>query len=211
MYAYRRTINIFSPTGAFSIEIGHDDESGDKLLLSYHDNGHYNSVRDENTAIKPITNGSTAAHTARDVSSANNGGKKKKKKKRDKANSLRMDGDEEEKKDGGELEVAEATNDESREEDSSKRIGESEGPVNDAADNDSKRQLVLRKNDPCPCGSGLRYKKCCLATEKSRVRAAKWKEKHVEAGAEEENDGDAGKELDGTFKELDGTFKVLKI
>ena len=52
---YGRTITVYSPTGAFSIESGHDEEKGDKLLLSYHGQDHYNSIRDENTKIKPMT------------------------------------------------------------------------------------------------------------------------------------------------------------
>lgn len=27
------------------------------------------------------------------------------------------------------------------------------------------RRMKVRRNDPCPCGSGLKYKKCCLARE----------------------------------------------
>ncbi len=27
------------------------------------------------------------------------------------------------------------------------------------------RKLKVRRNDPCPCGSGLKYKKCCLVKE----------------------------------------------
>jgi uncharacterized protein YecA (UPF0149 family) len=28
-------------------------------------------------------------------------------------------------------------------------------------------QYGIRKNDPCPCGSGLKFKKCCLGEEPS--------------------------------------------
>ena len=28
----------------------------------------------------------------------------------------------------------------------------------------------IGRNDPCPCGSGKKYKKCCLATDVSEVR-----------------------------------------
>lgn len=66
-----------------------------------------------------------------------------------------------------------------------------------------------KKNEPCPCGSGLRYKKCCLATDKSKERARKWKAKHGStrsddnAAMEGSNDEDEEK--------MDGNFRVLKI
>jgi preprotein translocase subunit SecA len=28
----------------------------------------------------------------------------------------------------------------------------------------------IGRNDSCPCGSGLKYKKCCIPTEKRRLR-----------------------------------------
>ena len=34
------------------------------------------------------------------------------------------------------------------------------------------------RNDPCPCGSGNKYKKCCLAKEEAAAR-----DRHVEAQA----------------------------
>src|SRR5512139_2172207 len=29
-----------------------------------------------------------------------------------------------------------------------------------------------QRNDPCPCGSGLKYKKCCLKKDVATIRAA---------------------------------------
>lgn len=31
---------------------------------------------------------------------------------------------------------------------------------------DYQRKLKLGRNDPCPCGSGKKYKKCCLQVER---------------------------------------------
>jgi hypothetical protein len=28
--------------------------------------------------------------------------------------------------------------------------------------------MKVGRNDPCPCGSGKKYKKCCLATDEAR-------------------------------------------
>jgi tetratricopeptide (TPR) repeat protein len=31
----------------------------------------------------------------------------------------------------------------------------------------------IGRNDPCPCGSGKKYKKCCLASDEAAARAAR--------------------------------------
>lgn len=31
-----------------------------------------------------------------------------------------------------------------------------------------RRQSVINKNAPCPCGSGAKYKRCCLPKEQAR-------------------------------------------
>ncbi len=36
----------------------------------------------------------------------------------------------------------------------------------------SERLRLTGRNDPCPCGSGRKYKKCCLAADEVRVREA---------------------------------------
>jgi hypothetical protein len=55
-----------------------------------------------------------------------------------------------------------------------------------------------RKGAECPCGSGIKYKKCCAAKEKSAARVAKLKEKIGEAEDEKKDDISEG-------------FKVLTI
>ena len=45
--AFRRRITTLSVVGAITIRIGNDTPSGPDLLLSYHENSHYNSVQDE--------------------------------------------------------------------------------------------------------------------------------------------------------------------
>ncbi|KAL7520578.1 hypothetical protein ACHAWX_005294 [Stephanocyclus meneghinianus] len=58
-----------------------------------------------------------------------------------------------------------------------------------------------RKGAECPCGSGVKYKKCCAAKEKAKGRAAKLKEK---CGEITENE-------DQTRADLNNGFKVLTI
>ena len=54
-----------------------------------------------------------------------------------------------------------------------------------------------RKGADCPCGSGIKYKKCCSAKEKSKSRAAKIREKNGEIDEDEKKDdiGDGFKVL----------------
>lgn len=35
------------------------------------------------------------------------------------------------------------------------------------------KQVKVSRNDPCPCGSGLKYKKCCLGKDNGGVRSLK--------------------------------------
>ena len=44
----------------------------------------------------------------------------------------------------------------------------------------------IQKNSPCPCGSGLRYKKCCLAKQKLASRLEKERRKAKLEGREDE-------------------------
>jgi hypothetical protein len=65
-----------------------------------------------------------------------------------------------------------------------------------------------KKNDPCQCGSGLRYKKCCLVIDKSKQRAQKWKAKH---GSVKSDDNPMEGSDDRAEEKMDGNFRVLKI
>ena len=58
----------------------------------------------------------------------------------------------------------------------------------------------------CPCGSGLKYKKCCMVTEKSKKRLAKHLEKHGTGDVDANLNIDEKKE-----DEFIGNFKVLTI
>jgi hypothetical protein len=77
----------------------------------------------------------------------------------------------------------------------------------------------VRKNSSCPCGSGLRYKKCCWAKEKHAARV-----RNLRRGAEGGHNSDGESQLaasssdskrtesrDDEPQELHGGFRVLKI
>ena len=46
-----------------------------------------------------------------------------------------------------------------------------------------------RRNDPCPCGSGKKYKQCCLVKDEAKARAAR--AKAAAAAPEPQAAGDA--------------------
>ena len=195
----RRTITVFNPTGAFSIDCGHDDESGDKLLLSYHDNGHYNSVRDDSRKLTP------PKFSDRSTQNGNLGGRKKKGKRQNVGN--------DEKKEERDAEPNARSTTSCSPEPENDNHKEADGEKSDTCKKEKEtkaKQVIVRKNDPCPCGSNLRYKKCCLAVEKSKARAEKWKAKH--GGNDGDNDSkESADEGDHHYEDLDGTFRVLKI
>ncbi|KAL3801535.1 hypothetical protein HJC23_000973 [Cyclotella cryptica] len=58
-----------------------------------------------------------------------------------------------------------------------------------------------RKGADCPCGSGVKYKKCCAAKEKAKAKTAKLKEKC----------GDITEDDDEKKGDLNSGFKVLTI
>jgi hypothetical protein len=51
----------------------------------------------------------------------------------------------------------------------------------------------IKRSAPCPCGSGLRYKKCCLARQKHATRVERLKAKRqVEEDDLSETNDDGG-------------------
>jgi uncharacterized protein YecA (UPF0149 family) len=38
-------------------------------------------------------------------------------------------------------------------------------PPKEAARPEAQKKIKVGRNDPCPCGSGQKYKKCCLPRE----------------------------------------------
>lgn len=63
-----------------------------------------------------------------------------------------------------------------------------------------------KKNDSCPCGSNLRYKKCCFATDKSRMRAEKFKMKNQRHDLESNLETDTMR-----MREFENSFQILNI
>lgn len=68
-----------------------------------------------------------------------------------------------------------------------------------------------KKNDPCSCGSGLRYRKCCLESDKSKDRVRKWKTKRQSPPSSDDNTMERVSNDTEEEKKMDGNFRVLKI
>eukprot|EP00551_Chaetoceros_affinis_P004351 CAMPEP_0203668668 /NCGR_PEP_ID=MMETSP0090-20130426/5238_1 /ASSEMBLY_ACC=CAM_ASM_001088 /TAXON_ID=426623 /ORGANISM="Chaetoceros affinis, Strain CCMP159" /LENGTH=430 /DNA_ID=CAMNT_0050533167 /DNA_START=163 /DNA_END=1455 /DNA_ORIENTATION=+ len=254
---YKRAITIFSNVGAYNVNV---DDYGDgngngecmtknpNILLSYHDNMHYNSVHDltdkdrnsnnnnNNTLQKKRSSviQSNCTSTSESQLIANSKGKKKKGKKSgsgskhlgvvdDSKNTTKysssqsngkmdhsaednvcinketMNGENGDGGDGGKNEKEEQVTCE-------QKLNNS---IENSTTSSKNQNVTIKRNDVCPCGSGLRYKKCCLAKEKSRIRLEKFREKH---GLNSENNMDDGGCNDSISRtEIEGGFAVLNI
>jgi OTU-like cysteine protease/SEC-C motif len=118
--------------------------SGPNLLLTYHDNEHYNSVRDVSVKFVPWTPLPTDANHASD----------------------------------------EENNDR-------ETTGDNQSPT--------RHNATTKKNDLCPCQSGLRYKKCCLAQAK---KAARQKQSSNPLEATSQVDESGGEDVRTGFRSL---------
>lgn len=90
---FRRNITIFSAGGVFSIESGHDRNTGPDLMLSYHENSHYNSVKSSTPSDneKPSDSTYDSKTKGNRSSNENNDDKDKKKSKQAKKNETKKE------------------------------------------------------------------------------------------------------------------------
>jgi len=172
---YKRGIKVFSThygSGVLRF-VNHEDNNEQllddsfDLLLSYHGNDHYNSVR--------LIGGS------------NNGQKQQSKEGRYPSRTRKS--------------AKSNLSDELEEEE--EEVSTKTKTTAKTDNNTKKRRASPKKGSPCPCGSGLTYKKCCLAREKAKKRLAK-----MNTTADH---GDAQSEGDEKKEEFIGEFKVLNI
>lgn len=149
----RRKITVFSTTlSAFTIDHGESKSLGNDLLISYHDNDHYNSVRDVKSPPKPVKNISESKSTSFD----------------DNSNSKETHSN----KSGNAIEENQPKDSEGR------SIGDA---LTDATEDVTESMSTLfcntkgskpKKSALCPCGSGLKSRKCCLTKERRAAARA---------------------------------------
>ena len=143
---YQRNIIVYSAElDAYRIDC--DKPKGPDMMVSYHDNDHYNSVRDCRMSKPP-----TFAKVYYEDKS------------------LEETDEEEQEHDGDDVDVDHDASDE-RTEDTTE--SEESRPEPEMIDNEERGDAPSKlhstaspsKTEPCPCGSGRRYKKCCLLKE----------------------------------------------
>jgi len=164
---YRRSITVYSETmAAFTIDHGAKKPMGSDLLVSYHDNDHYNSVRDKlhrPTPSKNVMPRSSPRSTTRD-------------------------------------------NDNHRRQRESD-IDTVTTCLSKSQINADSPQKYIKRSAPCPCGSGFRYKKCCLAKQKQTKRNERLKRRDDPEG---ESFSDAASQ-DETSQDNNNMFRVVAI
>jgi OTU domain-containing protein 3 len=195
---YNRGIKVFSHVyagGVLRFGSRVDDSDDNDFLLSYHGNDHYNSVHMtfegvKNRRLKQQQQGGERYPLQTDRRSAA-------------ANSSSSSNNDDPFQLGEEKETS------TTQSITATMTTTNVDNNNNQSDNDSKRQnnnntTKLKKGSTCPCGSGLKYKKCCLAREKAKKRLAKLL---LDDDDDYVDDDDKEKKTE----EFLGEFKVLNI
>ena len=161
---YERNVTVFSAAlSAYTIEPD-KKPNGPDLLLSFHDNDHYNSVRDEKASPHPPI-------------------------KYCKPKSKRLHNRQPETY-GADSTSTTATS--------------SVSDACSAIKENTTAKITVSKKGVCPCGSGQRYRKCCLAKEKHAARLDKMKL----SGSQ---DLEMHRSVETEETKMIGSFLVLKI
>jgi hypothetical protein len=191
---------------AFTIDSSEPEKEGRDLLLSFHDNDHYNSVRKKNSPPKPIssrkgnkkkTELSSEAAAAKETSCSLEPGQtdiypEAEPTRVDKSNS---------KQDDATTSSVTSNMSALSLEDDEKAKGE---------DAQVKTAAQLKKSSPCPCGSGIKYRKCCRTKEKQMNKAFNHS-KYREACSRASTNEDDSNSPHGDTEVTQGGFRVLKI
>ena len=172
---------VFSaPLSAFTINHGGEQSTGENLHLSYHDNLHYSSVRDNKSSEKPSDANNVFGNLEQSYNAPKNGTKptKQENEENEKPNEQRPPEDLEDTTHSNNPRPKQSTI--------------------------SPKMSKPKKGDPCPCGSGQKYKKCCLVKEKhaARLQKMKKKEEEVDPAKEDVEQQDANVEMNGKFRVL---------
>jgi SEC-C motif len=218
----RRKITVFSTTlAAFTIDHGESKSLGPDLLVSYHDNDHYNSVRDRKCPPKPAAQNEKKMPSRKASNGVNN--------------------HQETPIEGGGAAVAGAGGDNfdpkqppqdpdgTRLDDPADDYSAATASVSAlsidgtttrggttaaaAAAKDDKSSSV-KKGSPCPCGSGVKYRKCCYASKQKRSgRSDKKQLKRMSTNESDDNNTpkDSDPEEPKERSKSRGQFQVVSI
>lgn len=212
---YRRHIRVFSSNlAALTIEDGSGKPpAGPDLLVSYHDNDHYNSVREKSRGGKPppppirtfakqeddnnnndVSLGapSDEADDADDVPS-------------DEGTFPLTDDNADSSTAPSSSTTATTTTTENSSQLSSEQIAQEQETT--TPHSQAKLKKGVKASAPCPCGSGLKYKKCCKEEDRREARRLRLLEQNGGMVDEEEEEEDE----QSTQHTMEGKFRVLKI
>jgi hypothetical protein len=188
-FCYRRKITVFSTTlAAFTIDHGEPKSLGPDLFVSYHDNDHYNSVRERKSPPKPIKN-----MTGTKRNSIDDGNKCQEPQNKNNANDIPKQQSKDSEGISGGDPLSGCT----------EAVTKSMSALS-CNENGSIVDKKVKKSAPCPCGSGVKYKKCCLAKQKRA--SVKKKKKAAEPGRGEDADSEPEEPLKSR-----GQFQVVSI
>ena len=142
---YQRSIVVYS-VDLDTYRIDCDKPSGPDMMVSYHDNDHYNSVRDCRMSKPPTF--SKVYYEDKSLEETD-----------DEEQEL-DDEDDDVEHDGSDERTADTT-----ESGESRAESESADKIEQGNDNTIRNIVTPIKGGPCPCGSGRRFKKCCMLKE----------------------------------------------
>lgn len=187
---YRRSITVFSNTSAMSIPHGNKLSSGPDLLLSYHDNDHYNSVHDTTQKHNKPMDPPESAAAMFELAPAE----------------LTCDTDE---ISGGSMEVRCEPEGRFLEEAGAAPSSPPASAKERTAASTKPAATTKKNSSPCHCGSGKKYKRCCWERERHKQRTRK---PNKNEGSDDDNTTiTAATQATVKVHEMNGNFRVLHI
>jgi len=214
---YRRDITVFEPNmSAYTISHNTCDDCGDKssdqkkktmassppfrIFISYHDNQHYNSVR-INSQPNPPPPPSLFLEYGGQIMWDD------KVPRDDNLRNVNINLEEGIENDtGGGDGNNSLTDGDSIDDDEPGRI-----TAQTSQQRKQQQQQQPKKSAPCPCGSGLRYKKCCLPRQKHEKRVQRMMVTRSAAGKSCSFDDDDDDDSGGGGTSMEGNFVKLHI
>ena len=218
---------IFSSETVMTMEHGGSESSGADLMLSYHDNNHYNSVRD---AKKPPN-----AWGAKAIARSNKGKKTKRpvvsqamERGDSSSEDVAMNAENNHKSSSNEATSASSSQQNSNDNDNEGGATDDDTaaavaptptlPMSQLSVEDEEETEAAapppkpKKNDPCPCGSNKKYKKCCLEKERREKRLQRIIKEKQANGVGGNQDGDTTTDEESVTEEAKvGNFRVLAL
>jgi hypothetical protein len=202
---YQRRIRVFSGNMA-AMNIDYDSSEsphGPELLVSYHDNDHYNSVRDTTRRGKPPVPKKTYPTSTDQMTEED-----------EYEDDIRTSDTESPTISGTDDVLSDLPENEVIQHDEDGECIEvtlpSNNNLNETRQRKKAKTTTIKANALCPCGSNLKYKKCCKGKDRREAVLRSSKEKKV---SDKDNlPGDNAMDEDAIRQPaMEGKFRVLTI